>query len=289
MTALALHGQTMPQARLFAEGTISVPDAFAVTFTPDGKAVVFAKRIDATLSHLLMSEYRDGKWNTPKVLGISTQYINVDPFLSPDGKQLFFASIRPVNGQAHEGPSLWVSSQINGEWGTPVPVIEETAKKGAVAVFPSPVESGTLYFAGHLLEPASFGEDDIYCARRVDGRYARPENVGPPVSTAHHEYDAFVAPDESYMIFASDRPGGYGKSDLYISVHRDGKWGTPVNLGPSVNSDSGLCCPAVSPDGKRFYFTTTLNGKQGIFEIDFPALVSALGLEIAAKNSGKVK
>ncbi len=275
------QSQTPPEAKLFAEGTISVPGAFAVTFTPDGKTVYFIKPEGKKESYLLKSECRDGKWSNPEDMGLSGHYVNVDPFLSPDGTQLFFSSIRPLKGVALDRPVLWVMDKKGDRWSDPRPVMENVfSNADTVGVFPSPVSSGTLYFAGHLPSPAPLGHDDIYFAKRTAKGYAAPENLGPPVNSEHQEYDAFVAPDESFLIFASDRPGGFGASDLYISLRKNGEWTAPRNLGPSVNNENGLCCPAVSPDRKHFYFTTTRNGKQGIFEIDFPALLRSLGIEL---------
>ena len=68
--------------------------------------------------------------------------------------------------------------------------------------------------------------------------------------------DPFIAPDQSWLIFASERPGGYGAADLYVSFRRpDGTWGEPKNLGPSVNTAGSEYTPMLSPDGRYLFFT----------------------------------
>jgi Tol biopolymer transport system component len=111
----------------------------------------------------------------------------------------------------------------------------------------------------------------------VDGRWAQPENLGAPVNTAGREYDPFVAPDESYLIFASERPGGLGGADLYISVRRpDGSWGTPANLGPTVNSAASDYTPMLSPDGQYLFFTSGSAGSDDIYWIEAGVIRAAV-------------
>ena len=94
-------------------------------------------------------------------------------------------------------------------------------------------------------------------SRLVDGEYGEAENVGPPVSSEHAEGDVFVAPDESYLIFvSSDRPGGFGSGDLYITYRQDdGSWSDAKNLGDTINTDQYDFCPVVSPDERVFFYT----------------------------------
>jgi Tol biopolymer transport system component len=75
------------------------------------------------------------------------------------------------------------------------------------------------------------------------------------------------------MIFASDRPGGYGRTDLYISFAGDeGDWGEPRNLGPLLNSSGFDYSPMMSPDGKILFFTRHLEGDANIYWVDASAI-----------------
>src|SRR5688572_30542429 len=85
---------------------------------------------------------------------------------------------------------------------------------------------------------------------------AEPARLPPTINTSGYEDGPFVTPDESYLIFESDRPGGIGGSiDLYICFKsQNGEWSTPVTLGPSVNSSAAERFARVSPDGKFLFF-----------------------------------
>ena len=83
-------------------------------------------------------------------------------------------------------------------------------------------------------------------------------NLGAPINTPFYEFNAYVAPDESFLIFSSwGREDDLGGGDLYIS-YRNGlnDWSIPKNLGTTINSDKLDYCPFVSPDGKYLFFTS---------------------------------
>jgi Tol biopolymer transport system component len=112
---------------------------------------------------------------------------------------------------------------------------------------------GTLYFSSD--RDGGEGGLDLYRAPRVAGRYPAAYNLGPPVNTGDGDDLPFIAPDESYLIFASDRPGGLGNRDLYVSFRVDGRWTAPRNLGSPINSPAWDIYPSVSPDGRYLFFT----------------------------------
>lgn len=88
----------------------------------------------------------------------------------------------------------------------------------------------------------------------------RDSHRGSSVNGESLDYDPFVAPDGTYLIFSSHRAGGYGESDLYISYKREGDgWNDPINLGPQVNSSAEENCPSVTLDGRYFFFTSNRN------------------------------
>jgi hypothetical protein len=80
------------------------------------------------------------------------------------------------------------------------------------------------------------------------------ENLGAPMNSAQNDGSACIARDESYLLFESDRPGGFGQADLYISYNEDGVWTEPRNLGFPINSEQIEDGPFISPDGKYLFF-----------------------------------
>jgi len=113
------------------------------------------------------------------------------------------------------------------------------------------------------------GENDIYRSSFINGAFTKPGNLGPSVNTRFREFDPFVAPDHSYLIFASERPGGQGGADLYISFRNpDGSWSEARNMGPGVNSGDADFTPMLSPDGAYLFLTSRRGGSSDLYWVN---------------------
>jgi Tol biopolymer transport system component len=243
-------------------------------FSPDLKEFYFSTMdADRTYTILQMREI-EGRWTRPRIAPFSGTHSDADPFISLDGSQLFFPSDRPLEkgGAEADGYNIWVVDRSGPGWTAPRPLGPEINRPGGLEIYPSLTREGTLYFSSDREDGR--GSGDIYRARRMNGNYSRPENLGKAVNSPSREFDAFIAPDESYLIFASDRRGdGFGKSDLYISFRRgEGKWTPAVNMGPVFNSRESEFTPIVTPDGNYFFFTSTKLGQGDIYWVDAAVL-----------------
>ena len=100
------------------------------------------------------------------------------------------------------------------------------------------------------------GKSDLYYSKYENGQYKKPVNLGTPVNSKYTEFNPFIAPDESYLIFTRiGDPDGFGGSDLYISFFKKNeKWSKPLNMGEKINSNAWETCPIVSPDKKYLFF-----------------------------------
>lgn len=102
--------------------------------------------------------------------------------------------------------------------------------------------------------------DVIRMSTLKNGKREDPKKMGPIVNTGEWTAHPFIAPDESYLIWDSEREGGYGDSDLYISFRqKDGSWGPAINMGDSVNTDKWEAFASVTPDGKYITFNRAIN------------------------------
>ena len=102
--------------------------------------------------------------------------------------------------------------------------------------------------------------DVIRISRLKDGKRQAPKEMGPVVNTGEWTAHPFIAPDESYLIWDSEREGGYGDSDLYISFRQeDGSWGAAINMGATVNSDKWEAFASVTSDGKYILFNRRID------------------------------
>ncbi len=110
--------------------------------------------------------------------------------------------------------------------------------------------------------------DVIRMSRLKDGKRQAPEIMGPIVNTGEWTAHPFIAPDESYLIWDSEREGGYGDSDLYISFRqKDGSWGPAINMGDKVNSDKWDAFASVTRDGKYILFNRGVDDRNDNVDI----------------------
>ena len=258
---------------IFAPGIIStdVRELNSV-FSPDGKEFYYTKRVNDLLKIFYLKEEKDG-WTKPALTPFSADCNDFDMAFSIDGDRLFFCSSRPVPGSSaiNIGYDIWYVQREGEDWGKPV-YIEGPVNEGDRLYYPSLSSGRTLYFTTQRDD--SFGQGDIYKAFFRKGRYDRIENLGPNVNTKYDEGDAFIAPDESYIIVCSTgRPEGLGSTDLYVSFQKeDGSWTKLKPMGISINSPFSDYSPYVSPDGRYFFFTSRRTGADDIYWVNTKAI-----------------
>lgn len=255
------------EPRVFGPGVLSTEaNELNCALAPDGSMVVFSEWKDG--QNTLMASRRVGEsWGEREVLPFSGTASDVDPFFSADGKRMYFSSKRPRAVDDHTGDSdiWWVERSLDGEWGEPLPV-EGVNSPDMDEYYTSISLKGAFFFS---VFPEHGSPGDIYRADPLDGGYATPERVGGEVSTEHSEHDPFIAPDESYLIFTSDRPQGFGRGDLWVVFRNaDGGWSGAINMGPDINTDAYEYCAMLSPDGSRLFFTRNAGGNGDIYEVD---------------------
>jgi ketosteroid isomerase-like protein len=252
-------GQKPPGSHpaLFAPGVVSTEKKeLNSVFTPDGREFYFTIQ-DSQGRWTIMVMSRAGEsWTPPQPAAFSGSYSDVDLFITPDGKELFFCSNRPAVGAGapKRDFDIWVVDRIGGGWGpprNPGPPVNSDANE----YFPALTGDGTLYFQSQ--RPGGHGAADIYRAELRDGAYREAENLGLAINSPGFEGDALISPDEAFLIVSVDRPGGFGRGDLHISFRgHDGSWSIPVNMGATVNTKANENCPILSPDGKYLFFTS---------------------------------
>ncbi len=227
-------GQSPPgmMPELFAPGIVSTcAQHGSVYFSPDGREAYFSRYLPRPSVIMYMRE-EQGRWTAPSVV-----CEGLTPGLAPDGRTVLFSTW-----------DLWRMFKTPSGWTTPEkldPSINFQKRQDT----PYAAANGTLYFC------SMFGNrDGIYRAVFSDGSYGKPEKLEYGISSEHSDFSPYIAPDESYLIFASTRPG-YGVTDLYVSFkNSDGSWTKPNNMGPGINTGAKEAFPFVSFDGKYLFF-----------------------------------
>lgn len=185
---------------------------------------------------------------------VSTAAIEINGAFRPDFREFFFA--RHVTGVF----ALFRSTLTGTTWSAPeaLPVFPAGASGMAVDMAYSP-DGRELYFLGRFKPGVAPLEApvDIWVTRYRNGRWTTAETVAAPVSTDASESYPTVAGDGS-LYFSSNRPGGFGRTDIYRAPRlAAGSFGPPVNIGSPPNSSDGEGDTFVSPDEKYLILTST--------------------------------
>jgi WD40-like Beta Propeller Repeat len=225
----------------------------------------------------------DGSWTKPEVAPFAGKYSDLEPAFSSDGKKLFFASNRPVNGTEIKDFDIWVVEKENGKWAEPRN-IGSPVNTAADEFYPSITKSGNLYFTAAYKN--AVGKEDIYVAIWANGRYNEPTAMDTAINSRLFEFNAFVSPDEDFIIFTSyGRKDDVGKGDLYMSRKDvNGKWEPARNLA-FLNSERLDYCPFVSFDKKMFFFTSEKTAIRRSYTAK-PARLEELVLLFTATQNG---
>jgi len=209
---------------------------------------------------------RDGHWGTPVRLGanVNTSAFDSCPNISTDGLTLYFGSSRSGGSG---GVDIWVTTRAtqNDPWGAPVN-LGPTVNSSAFDCDPSmSADVLTLYFSS--TRSGGFGNFDIWVTTRAtkNDPWGTPVNLGPTVNSSPDEDAPSISPDGLLLFFYSNRPGGYGGADIWMTTRatKYGAWGTPVNLGASVNSSAREWAPDISSDGCTLLFASSRGGGFG--------------------------
>lgn len=227
-----------------------------LTISPDGTELFTTLMAPANQFSVIVTSHKvDGEWQSLQVAPFSGEHPDIEPMFSPDGKRLYFASRRPRDGSDRRDWDIWYSTRSGDGWSEPVNV-GPPVNSDANEFYPSLSMSGNLYFT--VEREGGEGAEDIWRAVADDerDRFVRLENVGPGVNTRAYEFNAFVTPDERYIIYsAQGRDGERGGGDLYVSHRKDdGEFGPGELLEGGINSPQLDYCPFVWRD--TLYFTS---------------------------------
>ncbi len=252
-------GQAPPglSPRIFAPGIVSTERTeLNSVFAPDGKEFYFTIRGALGRWTIMVMAIENGRWSRPRPASFSGRWSDVDPFITADGRRLYFCSNRPLSGQGDKGKDfdIWMSDRTAQGWSAPANV-GAPVNSPADEFYPSLSKNGTIYFQSR--RPGGPGSPDIWRARPVAGGFADAQCLPPPVNSAGFEGDTLVAPDESYLIVSTSRAPQTGQADLFLSLRGpNGTWTPLVKIGFDVSSPrSGENCQMLSPDGRYLFLT----------------------------------
>lgn len=254
-------GQTPPgdDPVIFAPGVVSLPsrNEEVITFSPRGDEIYFSVEFypDPRPSFTLGMKYEKGSWSNPDTATFSKGRRTSEPFMAFAGQRIYYFANEVENQKGIL--DLCYSNKAAGLWSAPISLSSPpNYPTPYYTLHPCIVADTSIYFSAY--------SGEIYRSQYKDGGYLQAQKLPSTINGANllgQECwgDPYVSPGEEYMIFRSNRTGGFGGIDLYITFRQDGTgWSEPKNLGNKINSQWDELGGDITPDGK--YMTFGRNG-----------------------------
>ena len=260
--------------RLFpAETAWPAGTDIAPAFRPDGRTVFFTHAAGSARTIMVAHRTLQG-WSSPEPAPFSGIWRDIEPVMSPDGRYLLFISNRPTEpgaapldgffgGQVQPGAggNLWRVDRVANGWGRPRRLPQVINSNSAI-YSPAVSADGSVYF--NQPDPITH-RSHIYRAQARGSTFLPPKPLSISNGTIA-DYDAAVAPDQSFIVFSSGRaPAAKDSSILFVIFRRGHGWTTPQPLaGPIEGLEARL-----GPGGRTLYFSADPagTGHARIYEI----------------------
>jgi Tol biopolymer transport system component len=246
---------------------ISNGEVFGIAISPLGDELFYVNAYGGRDSlHIFHSKKLNDEWQKPQPTSFSIDNINqIDPSFSPDGKTLL------INAYISDDKKYDVYSINKTETGWSEPqVMSDQINTDAHEFYATMTSNRNVYFTRRN------ESNDIYVSKYDNGKYQKAVPLKGEINTEFSESNPYISPEEDYIIFISDREGGYGGADLYISFNNKDVWSAPINFGPKINTKDSEFCPSQDYSNERFFFARTiLDGKrriENIYSIPMDAL-----------------
>ena len=264
LLTICLSARSQDTAQIVAPSVISSENPeFGAALTPNGKTFFFNRTTpDRRKMFLMVSQKRKKQWQAPTLASFTdTTFREIDAFISPDGKRLFFSSTRPTEAGAKEKDfDVWMSQKKGQVWQTPIR-LSDAINSNVDEVFVSTSRSGNMYFARFV-----GNKSQLFMSKWANKAYQKAERIALFTDTASISNPA-ISPDETMLVFVSGQLGGQGGADLFLCrKEANGQWSKPLNVPAPINSPDTDFAPSFSADGKSFYWTSE---RRGVVQ-DFP-------------------
>lgn len=191
---------------------------------------------------------------------------------SADGRTLYIGNVYTKDGKVSPGVSR--TRYIKGKWTFPEPLrIHNFYNEANLVNYSMSADERTLIL--NLQRKDTVGKMDLYVSfLQPDDTWSEPMNLGNEINSAFMEVTPFLASDNKTIYFASNRPGGVGQFDMYMSRRQDNTWThwtTPINLGPKINTSGNDINYVIAPTGEYAIFASDTPGRgKDLYRIALP-------------------
>lgn len=232
-------GETPPgrEPKLFAPGVVSCFASleYTVTFLPDGSEFYFSR------SGVRVVRLDEDGWTAPTLAHLCEDHPRAfEPHITPDGSKMYFGN----------GPEIWVRDRVEDGWGAARVWVP------GMYMYATTDREGNVY----VTDISSDEDGQIVVAWAGQDGHEPPITLGDAVNSPYSDAHPCIAPDGSFLIFDSRRPGAVGgdeDGDLWVCFRTDnGSWTDAVNVGAPINTPGDELCATLSPDGKYLFYTS---------------------------------
>lgn len=174
------------------------------------------------------------------------------PSLYLNGNAMVFT--RRIDNERNE--DFFYSIKKNDTWRSAIPLpgkVNTSYNEGGQKIS----EDGKMMVFTGCNYPEGIGSCDIYYTNKANEEWTERKNLGYPINTEYWESAPCLSSGKNAIYFSSNRPGGFGGMDIYVSyMNSKGEWGDPENLGPTINTNGDEMFPFLHLDNTTFYFTS---------------------------------
>ncbi|MBP5722599.1 MAG: OmpA family protein, partial [Bacteroidales bacterium] len=196
---------------------------------------------------------------------INSPYDDYHPSITVDDNTLIFTTNLPTQNPRVKQEDLFSAQKIDNKWQKSVPLssINTRTNEGAQSI----TTDGKTMFFTVCGAPNGHGSCDIYMTKKVGDKWIQPQNLGEPINSKYWESQPSCSADGRTLYFASTRPDGFGKKDIYVSyLQANGQWSKPANLGSEINTKYDDESPYIHADGITLYYAS--DGRPGMGKKD---------------------
>jgi hypothetical protein len=210
---------------------------------------------------------------------VNSKFDDKGPAITADGKKMFFNSRRPaaedapkdVEGDGKYFENIYVTTwdSAKQQWAEANEIPGQINQKAAhVACTGISADGKQIFIYKNDVTDAESRGGDIFVSKVSNNKWRTPEPFGKPINTTYWEGGACISPDGKTLYFTSERKGGFGNSDIWMSVRKTKtEWDTPVNLGAEINSPYDEAGLFLAPDGKTLFFCSNGANSMGSYDI----------------------
>ena len=217
------------------------------------------------------------------VEGVNRFSLQYFPVLTVDQQTLIFTGRRGTTPQYDE--DIYVSEKDQaGRWTDPVSLSENINTPRNEGTCTVSADGRTLIYTA-CEDRTGLGSCDLFITHRTGDQWSRAENLGPNVNSRAWESQPSLSADGRTLYFVSDRKGGVGRRDIYVSYWQgDSTWTPAQNAGPTINTPRDEVSPFIHVNGQTLYFAS--NGRPGFGGFDLYVTERASNDWTAPKNLG---